>query len=460
MNNRSFSLNLNSLTQRTTSLSKLPSQLPSQLPATRERAPSLSDRLRSLSPRGEKPVPPVRFPSRLPTIVETPSKPKLDPRGLLHQVGVDLNKVLPSAESNWAEIVQAAEGVFDGDPVELVSGSKLPELLVRFILNAVYAVYDEDAPCQLICRFHPSARPEALLLLTSRLASGPMPPSSKLQKAVKDAVRETCTYFVKTQQTDKLLRLLRLCPEQFRPPALSGHALFWAPDTCPGLLLEYATRGWDAQLATTMQLIQESDPKEHLCKLATLASMFFAHRDDDPKYSEMYTGIAFGICNSVGEAFKGNEDHLKAFLAKLSPQLSNEVLPPPDPGRFEDRSLADKKWPAPAQLQLGQTPEQLRERLHRETGITLTSTGWFVPLPQQWDGLLTYLRDAALLNPADPELVNLADAACAFVYLTPPFTHNVASMVKKWLLRLGDMGSGPEVDQLRTALSNSWWADA
>ena len=41
-------------------------------------------------------------------------------------------------------------------------------------------------------------------------------------------------------------------------------------------------------------------------------------------------------------------------------------------------------------------------------------------LPQQWDGLLTYLRDAALLNPADPELVNLAEraakAACADCY--------------------------------------------
>jgi hypothetical protein len=448
---------------RALSLSELPSPPPvtPQRPATpRERTPSMRERvLRSFSftlslPHIEEEEPlveeePPVSPRRPPT--------SLDLRKLLDEVGVDLGNVEFSARSkNWAEIVRAAEKVVpDSDPVELAPGSKLPELLVRAVLDADY---DDDAACRLICRFHPLARAEALVLLMSQLAAGPMPASGQLQEAVQAAVRETCTYFVKTDQKDELLWLLQLCPEQFRPPCpLSAHTLYWACDTCAGLLLEYAKRGWDAQLGTTMeQLATGPEPMSQLLSLATLASMIFAHGGGDPK--SKCTEVALGIYNSVGEVFGGTDVHQDAFLQKVSPQLLSAVnrLPPPHPDMFEDRSLVDKKWRGPAQLQSDERPELLRERLRQDTGIMLTILGWSMQgLPRQWDGLLTYLRDAALLNPGDPELVKLAvhaaKAACAAIPLP---SHMASTIVKNWVHRLGDMGSVPELDQLRRALSD------
>ena len=179
--------------------------------------------------------------------------------------------------------------------------------------------------------------------------------------AVREAVAGTCSYLTKTGDTGKLLWLLRLCPEQFRPPALSPHALSWSLSTCGGLLLEYATRGWDAQLATTMKLLEKSDgPAACLSELAKLASMFFAY-GHKPKHTE----IALAIFKSVGEVFKKKAVYRNSFLAELSPQLLSAAqnLAPLE---FKDLSL---EWTEPKPLQVAPTPEQLRERLGQDTGI-------------------------------------------------------------------------------------------
>jgi len=193
-----------------------------------------------------------------------------------------------------------------------------------------------------------------------------------------------------------------------------------------------------------MRLIQKVDPNELLCKLTELAEMFLAHGGNN----HMYTKIAVGIYKSVLEELKGNWVHLNAFIAMVSPQLLSAGLglPPPDPGMFQ------RAWPKPSPLQ---TPEQLCKRLYEETGITFTGTKWLMPeeLPQQWDGLLTYLRDAALLNPADPNLVTLIQAACRAVYYPPVIytlvAGNFPSITTNWVRCLEDMGSSPELDQLR-----------
>jgi hypothetical protein len=168
------------LRPRTTSQSKLPSQTG----VPRQRSLSLS---KLLPP---PPSSPRKFISRrLSTISELVSPrvventPVFSHRltTIISEVGVNLDKVQQhSTESEWAEIVEAAKDVIGGEPVELKVGSKLPELLLRAVQKAEYG---DLAACRVICLFHPSDRPEALLLLTSRLASGPKPAPGELQKS-------------------------------------------------------------------------------------------------------------------------------------------------------------------------------------------------------------------------------------------------------------------------------------
>ena len=287
-----------------------------------------------------------------------------DLRELLRQVGIDPDKVrqpdrtgqrssgrrrrMSSAADRWWMLVSWFE-------TPRAAGARCPGCRLR-----------GDAACRLICRFDPSARPAALVLLTSRMASGLMPAVEGVEERSTGG-RQRDVRAPREDRPDRRIALAAAAvPRTVQAPSPVRACLALDATTiCAGLLLEYATRGWDAQLATTIASLPLSTGGllRKLADTGQAGSSSTATTIPSTKKSPLKSATA--VDKEFNQMIDSCHLLIAAFLEELSPQFRQELkdctnkLSQPDQnsGRSLSHCLSSERSRICA------------ERLHQDTGI-------------------------------------------------------------------------------------------